>query len=70
MGKTIQITLASARVNAGLTQSEVAKKIGVTARTIWEWENEKSEPRISQAYMLSECYNMPLDNIFFGNKSQ
>lgn len=32
------LTLKAARVNAGLTQSDVARAIKVTARTLHSWE--------------------------------
>lgn len=34
----IQISLAAARVNAGMTQEEVAKKMGISKQTIINWE--------------------------------
>ena len=34
----IQISLAAARVNAGLTQEEVAEKLQVSKKTIVNWE--------------------------------
>ncbi|MGY3716743.1 helix-turn-helix domain-containing protein [Sutcliffiella cohnii] len=34
----IQITLAAARVNAGLKQEEAAKRIGITAKTLRNYE--------------------------------
>ena len=36
--KKLQITLAAARVNAGFTQEEVAKKMGISKQTIINWE--------------------------------
>lgn len=65
----IQISLEAARVNANLTQSEAAKKIGVTIQTLVNWEKGRSEPSISQARRMSELYRMPLDNIFLPIKS-
>lgn len=61
----IQISLAAARTNAGLTQREVAKLLGVTQQTIFNWEQGKQEPKVKQAIELSKLYNLPLDNIFF-----
>lgn len=68
MGK-IQISLAAARVNAGLTQSDVAKALSVGKTTIVSWEKGKSEPKISQMDRLVELYNMPRDYIFLQTKS-
>ncbi len=65
-----QISLAAARVNANLTQEDVAKALHITKNTLVAWEKGMSEPKISQARQLSELYNMPLDNIFLPSKSK
>ena len=65
--KILQITLAAARVNAGMTQEEVAKMLNVSKNTIVSWENGESEPKISQARTMSEAFKIPLENIFFAN---
>lgn len=65
----IQISLAAARVNAGLTQEDVAKLMKVGKQTIVSWEKGKSEPKMSQSRQLSEIYNIPLDYIFLPEKS-
>lgn len=65
----IQISLAAARVNAGLTQEEVAKEMKVSKNTVVNWEKGLSEPTITQGRKLSELYAMPLDNIFLPIKS-
>ena len=59
-----KISLAAARVNAGLTQSEVAQKMHVTKQTIVNWEKNKITPKPAQFYMLCEIYNAPRDSIF------
>jgi len=60
----IQITLAAARVNAGYTQENVAKKMGVSKQTIINWEKGKIIPGIPEMDMLSKIYNIPQDYIF------
>lgn len=65
----IQISLAAARVNAGLTQADVAKALNVGKQTIVSWEKGKSEPKMSQSRELSLLYRMPLDYIFLPQKS-
>jgi hypothetical protein len=67
--KILQISLAAARVNAGMTQEDVAKALKVSKNTIVNWEKGETEPKISRIRELSELYNMPLDNIFLPNKS-
>jgi DNA-binding XRE family transcriptional regulator len=65
----IQISLAAARVNAQMTQEEVAKKMNVSKNTVVNWEKGKTEPSISQSKQISKIYNMPLDYIFLPTKS-
>lgn len=67
--RQVQISLAAARVNAGLTQSDVARKMNVGKQTIVNWEKGKSEPKMSQSRKLSDLYGIPLDNIFLPCKS-
>lgn len=60
----IQISLAAARVNAGMTQEEVAKKMGISKQTIINWEKGKNIPGIPEMEMMSKLYAMPQDYIF------
>lgn len=60
----LQISLAAARVNAGYSQDEAAKKLQVSKNTLVNWEKGRAEPSISQGRMLSNIYKIPLDNIF------
>ena len=64
-----QISLAAARVNAGLTQDDVAKALKVGKQTIVNWEKGKSEPRMSQSRELSDLYKIPLDYIILPTES-
>ncbi len=61
----IQISIAAARVNANMTQEDVAKSLKVSKQTVCNWENGKSFPSIIQAKQLSELFKLPLDNIIF-----
>lgn len=65
----IQISLAAARVNARMTQDDVARKMKVSKQTICNWENGKSEPTVGQARSLSQLYDINLDYIFLPNAS-
>ncbi len=58
----LKISLAAARVNAELTQEEVAKKIGVTKQTIINWEKGRIEPSLAAINMLSNIYGISVDN--------
>lgn len=65
----LQISLAAARVNAELTQEEVAHEMHVSKQTVLSWEKGNSEPSISQARRLSDLYKMPLEFISLPEKS-
>lgn len=65
----LQISLAAARVNAGLTQEEVAKKMKISKNTLVNWEKGKSTPSFASLQSLSYLYKMPADNIFLPMKS-
>lgn len=65
----IKITLAAARVNAGLTQEEAAKKIQVTKQTILNWEKGKVTPSFANVAMLSDIYGIPIEYIFLSEES-
>lgn len=60
----IQISLAAARVNAGMTQSDVAERLHKSKQTIINWEKGKVVPGIPEIETLSRLYNIPQDNIF------
>ena len=44
----LQISLAAARVNAGLTQDDVSKNMKISKNTLVNWEKGLSEPTITQ----------------------
>ncbi len=69
MPEPIRISLAAARVNAKLTQEEVAKKMKIGKRTIINWEKGMVMPSFADINMLSDIYGIPIDNIFLPEKS-
>ena len=67
--KEQKISLRAARVNANLTQEQVAKALNVTKKTIQNWEKGVTLPNIAQAASLQELFRYPLTHIFFGSDS-
>lgn len=65
----IQISLAAARVNAKMTQEDVAKALKVSKTTVVNWENGKVKPSAATLFMLSDVYDIPVDNIFLPEES-
>lgn len=51
------------RINNNLTQEQLAEKLFVTRNTISKWETNKSIPNIDSLKILSEVFNVPLDNL-------
>lgn len=64
----IGVKLKEARLQAGLTQENVADEIQVTRQTISNWENEKSYPDIVSVIKLSTLYNISLDKLLKGDE--
>lgn len=61
-----KITLKAARVNAGLTQKEVAKIMGKNESTIVNWENGNGNNiKFFDFKKLCEIYKKNIDDIFF-----
>lgn len=61
----LKISLEAARVNAGLTQKQVAEELKVSNKTIGNWENYITSPSMAQAEQLCSLYKIPSDNISF-----
>lgn len=62
--QNVKISLAAARVNAKLTQEDVAKSLKVSKKTVINWEKGAVTPSFAILDTLSRLYNMPLDYIF------
>ena len=61
---TFQISLEAARVNAKMSQKEVANVMKVNVGTISNWENGKTSLSADQFKTLCELYKCPMDAIF------
>lgn len=61
---TFKISLVAARVNANLTQTDVANIMGVSKQTIINWEKGKIKLKPAQLKMLLDIYKISQDNIF------
>lgn len=52
--------VAGARERAGMTQSQLAKRLGVKLKTLKGWENDQSEPRANKLSMMAGLLNVSL----------
>ena len=65
---TVKISnfILMARTKAGLTQKELADKIGVSDKTISKWETGKSLPDISYYETLCDALNIKVNELLSG----
>lgn len=56
-------SLYHARKKSGLTQEDVAEKLGVSRQTISKWETDETLPDIRQSKGLAMLYHMTLDEL-------
>ncbi len=56
-------SLFNARKKSGLSQEEVAEKLGVSRQTISKWELDETLPDIRQSKNLSVLYHVILDEL-------
>lgn len=56
-------SLFNARKKSGLSQEEVAEKLGVSRQTISKWETDETIPDIRQSKRLAVLYRLSLDEL-------
>lgn len=52
--------LAGAREAAGMTQADLARRLGVKIKTLRAWEDDLSEPRANRLSMLAGLLNVSI----------
>jgi len=60
------MSLAAARVNAKLTQKELAEKCGVSESTIIAWESGRRYPNVRMLGKIEQALGVSLNFIRFG----
>lgn len=60
-----KLPLKALRAKVGLTQEQVAKKVGVDRITYGRWENYKSYPDAMQLIKLAELFECSMDTFYF-----
>lgn len=59
------ITLKAARVNAGLTQKEAARKLDISKGTLASYEMYRTIPNVDTAQKIADLYGLTVDGIIF-----
>ena len=57
-------SLRAIREQAGLTQAEVARRVGVTRQTLIAIEQGKYSPTLELAFQLARVFRVSLDELF------
>jgi len=60
----MQNNIQPLREAAGLTQEELARKLGVTRQTINAIENDKYNPTLQLAFKLARLFGCPIEQVF------
>lgn len=55
------------RAEANLSQEQLADKVFVSRQTISNWENDKNYPDIKSLVLMSEVFQVSLDNLIKGD---
>lgn len=58
------MTIQSMRMAAGLSEVDLATKMGVTRKTICEWESELYLPKTRQLPELADVLECSIDELF------
>lgn len=56
-------SLFQARKKCGLSQEDVAEKLGVSRQTVSKWETDETVPDIRQSKKMAVLYNVSLDEL-------
>ena len=62
-----KISMAAARVNAGLTQKEVCKEMNISKTTLVSYEKGRTLPSMAMGEEFAKLYKIPIDAINFFN---
>ncbi len=62
----MKISLKAARVNANLTQKEVAERMNISKNTLVNWEKGRTMIDDTPLMVLSEIYSVDIENLFLG----
>lgn len=66
MKKTLGAVIAQTRKEKGMTQLELAEKMGVTDKAVSKWERELSCPDVSSLPVLAEVLGLSLEELMHG----
>jgi len=66
--KTIGTFIAALRRTNGMTQKELAERLGVSDKTVSHWEREESAPDLTMIPVLAEIFHVTCEEILRGER--
>ena len=61
----VKLSIRAARVNVGLSQKEAADRLGVSNKTLGNWEKGITFPPADKILAICELYGVPYDQLNF-----
>lgn len=61
----LQISLRAARINAGFTQKEASAHLGISNKTLLNWEKGVTFPNMNMVSKICKLYGVSFDNLNF-----
>lgn len=65
----MKVTIAGARVSAGMTQQELAEKIGVSRCMVNRWERGRAPIKAAYVYAISKITGFPEADIILPERT-
>ena len=66
--RSIGLTISNLRREKGLTQSQLAKRLNVSDKTVSKWENGLGYPEVTQFPVLAEVFGVSIDFLMTGKR--
>lgn len=61
---TIGEQIRKARIRAGLTQGELAQKLGISYQSIGQWERSQRNPKLDTIRKIAEALDVSMNDLF------
>lgn len=58
------------RSEKGITQEQLAERLHVTRQAVSNWETDKTQPDIETLSALAECFEITVEELIYGKKTQ
>lgn len=58
------------RSEKGITQEQLAERLHVTRQAVSNWETGKTQPDIETLSMMAECFEITVEELIYGKKTQ